>query len=41
MLYAQITKLLPPKRFPSTFFEKHKLLPIQLETGQIWTTSAS
>jgi hypothetical protein len=35
ILYAQITKLLPPKMFPSTSFEKHKLLPIQLETCQI------
>ena len=29
------------KRVPSTSFENHKFLPIQLETGQIWTTSAS
>ena len=28
-------------KFPSTSHEKGKILPIQLKTGQIWTTSAS
>ena len=33
--YVQIIKFLPLRSFPYTYFEKDKILPIQLKAGQI------